>query len=101
MVQKSKFLHKIALFCLINQFHRMNSTLLKKALPHIIAIVVFFVVSVAYNKTQLEGKVVSQSDVQQHMSMSKQSDDYKVKNGRWPLWSESMFSGMPAYTFRF
>jgi hypothetical protein len=79
----------------------MNSSLLKKALPHIVAIVVFFVVSVAYNKTQLEGKIVNQSDVQQHLSMRKQSDDYKEKNGRWPLWSESMFSGMPAYTFRF
>jgi hypothetical protein len=53
----------------------MNSSLLKKALPHFIAIVVFFVVSVAYNKTQLDGKVVSQSDVQQFKGMAKQSDD--------------------------
>ena len=79
----------------------MNSSLLKKALPHIIAVVVFFVVSVAYNKTQLEGKVVSQSDVQQFKGMAKQSDDYREKNGHWPLWSESMFSGMPAYNVRF
>ena len=29
----------------------MNSPLLKKALPHIVAIIVFLIVSVAYNKT--------------------------------------------------
>jgi hypothetical protein len=97
MVQKSKFLHKIALFCLINQFHRMNSSLLKKALPHIIAIVVFLVVSVAYNKTALEGKVLRQADVQGYTGMAKQSNDFREKYGHWPLWTESMFSGMPAY----
>ena len=75
----------------------MNSSLLKKALPHIIAIVVFLVVSVAYNKTALEGKVLRQADVQGYTGMAKQSDDYREKNGHWPLWTESMFSGMPAY----
>ena len=75
----------------------MNSLLLRKALPHIIAIVVFLVVSFAYNKTALEGKVLNQSDVQQYKGMVKQSDDYREKYGRWPLWTESMFSGMPAF----
>ena len=54
----------------------MNSSLLKKALPHIIAIVVFFVVSVAYNKTALEGKQLRQADVLGYMGMKKQSVDY-------------------------
>ncbi len=75
----------------------MNSSLLKKALPHIIAVVVFLIVSVAYNKTALEGKQLRQGDVQGYTGMAKQSNDYKDKNGRWPLWTESMFGGMPAY----
>jgi Bacterial membrane protein YfhO len=75
----------------------MNSSLLKKALPHIIAVVVFLVVSVAYNKTSLEGKVLRQADVQGYTGMAKQSNDFKEKYGHWPLWTESMFSGMPAY----
>ncbi|HCL84283.1 MAG TPA: hypothetical protein DIC22_09920, partial [Chitinophagaceae bacterium] len=75
----------------------MNSPLLKKALPHVIAIVVFLVVSVAYNKTALEGKVLRQADVQGYTGMAKQSNDYKEKYGHWPLWTESMFGGMPAY----
>jgi Bacterial membrane protein YfhO len=75
----------------------MNSSLLKKALPHIIAIVVFLIVSIAYNKTALEGKGLRQIDVQGYTGMSKQSNDYREKNGHWPLWTESMFGGMPAY----
>jgi len=75
----------------------MNSTLLKKALPHLIAIVVFLVVSIAYNKTALEGKVLRQADVQGYTGMARQSNEFKEKYGHYPLWTESMFSGMPAY----
>ncbi len=75
----------------------MNSSLLKKALPHLIAIAVFLIVSIIYNKTALEGKVLHQADVQGYTGMAKQSNDYREKNGHWPLWSESMFGGMPAY----
>jgi Bacterial membrane protein YfhO len=75
----------------------MNSPLLKKALPHLIAIVVFLIVSIAYNKTALEQKVLRQADVQGYTGMAKQSNDYREKYGHWPLWTESMFGGMPAY----
>src|ERR1700730_1388098 len=75
----------------------MNSPLLKKALPHIIAIVVFLLVSIAYNKTALESKVLRQADVQGYTGMAKQSNDFREKYGHYPLWTESMFSGMPAY----
>jgi Bacterial membrane protein YfhO len=75
----------------------MNSSLLKKALPHITAVFVFLIVSIAYNKTALEGKVLRQADVQGYRGMAQQSNEYKEKNGHWPLWSESMFGGMPAY----
>ena len=36
----------------------------KKILPHIIAVVVFLIVSVVYCKPALEGKVVAQHDIQ-------------------------------------
>src|SRR5450631_804803 len=75
----------------------MISSLLKKALPHFIAIAVFLVVSVVYNKTALEDKVLRQADVQGYTGMFQQSKEFKEKNGHWPLWTESMFGGMPAY----
>ncbi len=75
----------------------MNSSLLKKALPHFIAFAVFLIVSIVYNKSALDGKVLRQADVQGYTGMAKQSNDYREKNGHWPLWTESMFAGMPAY----
>jgi hypothetical protein len=75
----------------------MNASFLKKAYPHIAAIVLFLLVSIAYNKTALEGKVLYQSDVIGYTAMAKQSNNFKEKHGHFPLWTESMFSGMPAY----
>jgi hypothetical protein len=75
----------------------MNAVL-KKALPHLIAIVVFLIVAVVYCRPALEGKVVGQSDVEQWKAMARQSYEYKEKHGHFPLWVESDFSGMPGYT---
>src|ERR1700688_3650924 len=76
----------------------MNISLLKKALPHIIAITVFLVISVVYCKPALDGKVLQQGDVQRWKSMARQSFEYKEKYGHFPLWTGSSFGGMPAYT---
>src|SRR5579871_3044536 len=46
----------------------------------------------------MDGKVVNQSDVVQWKEMARQSYEYKEKYGRFPLWIESAFAGMPAYT---
>lgn len=76
----------------------LKSSFLKKALPHAIAIILFLVVAVVYCRPVLEGKVVSQSDVQQYKQMARQAFEYKEKYGRYPLWIENAFAGMPAYT---
>src|ERR1700678_820692 len=76
----------------------MNATFLKKALPHIIAIAVFLIVAVIYCRPAVEGKVLGQSDVQQWKGMAQQSFENKEKHEHFPLWTESAFSGMPAYT---
>jgi len=76
----------------------MKSPFLKKALPHLIAIVLFLVVAVVYCRPALEGKVLNQSDITQYKEMARQSFEYKEKYGRFPLWIESAFAGMPAYT---
>ncbi|MEO7962116.1 MAG: hypothetical protein ABIR19_11245 [Ginsengibacter sp.] len=69
----------------------------KKLLPHIIAIVIFLIVADVYCKPALQGKVVSQHDIQGWRGMSQQSVEFNEKNGYYPLWTNSMFSGMPAY----
>ena len=69
----------------------------KSILPHLIAIAVFLIVAVIYCKPTLEGKVVSQHDIQEWRGMSQQSKVFQEKYGYYPLWTNSMFSGMPAY----
>jgi hypothetical protein len=98
LVKNLHFWTKYHYFAGNNYVLNMNSSFLKKALPHLIAIGLFLIVAVIYCRPALEGKVVSQSDVQQYKQMARQSFEYKEKYGRYPLWIESAFSGMPAYT---
>lgn len=75
----------------------MKNGFLKKALPHIIAIVVFFIVSFLYCKPAFQGNELNQGDVQHWRNMAQNAFDYKEKHGHFPLWNPSMFSGMPNY----
>ncbi|HTS44565.1 MAG TPA: YfhO family protein [Puia sp.] len=75
----------------------MNSSFLKKALPHFIAVVVFLIVAMVYCKPALEGKTLSQTDVIGHTGMARQSELFNKQYGHYPLWTESLFSGMPTY----
>src|SRR5205085_9263585 len=75
----------------------MNSSFLKKTVPHLIALGIFLVIAVVYCSPVLQGKVVSQHDVIGWKGMAQQSFEYKEKYGHFPLWTNSMFSGMPAY----
>lgn len=75
----------------------MKNINFKKILPHIIAVVIFLIVAVIYCKPALEGKVVIQHDMQGWRGMSQQSVEFKEKYGYYPLWTNSVFSGMPAY----
>jgi len=76
----------------------MKSSFLNKLVPHLIAAGVFLAVAVFYCSPALQGKVVNQHDVLGWKGMAQQSFEYKEKHGRFPLWSNSMFSGMPAYS---
>ena len=69
----------------------------QKAWPHITIIIVFIIVAAVYCKPALEGKVLQQTDIVHWKGVAQQSFEYKEKYGHFPLWSNSMFSGMPAY----
>lgn len=70
---------------------------IKNLLPHLGAIAFFLLISIIYCKPALEGKVLNAHDNQGWKGMAQQSFEYKEKYGRFPLWTNSMFSGMPAY----
>ena len=75
----------------------MKNVNFKKILPHVIAVVIFVIVAAVYCKPALQGKVVAQHDIQGWRGMSQQSVEFHDKYGYYPLWTNSMFSGMPAY----
>src|SRR5436305_10389697 len=76
----------------------MNSSFLKKLVPHFIAICIFLVIAIVYCSPAMQGKVVNQHDLLGWKGTAQQSFDFKEKYGHFPLWTNSMFSGMPAYT---
>jgi hypothetical protein len=75
----------------------INKDLLFRALPHFIALVIFAGVAYTYCQPAFEDKVLSQEDVLQWQGMAQNSFQYKKTHGHFPLWTNSMFSGMPAY----
>jgi Bacterial membrane protein YfhO len=76
----------------------MNHPLVKKLLPHGIAIVVFLAVALLYCKPALDGKVLLQDDVSKWEGAIQNSKDYAAAhNGKYPLWTNSMFGGMPTF----
>jgi hypothetical protein len=71
--------------------------LLKKSGPVLLAVVLFLVISLIYFSPVLEGKKLQSSDGTQFKGMAKEIVDYRNATGKEALWSNNMFSGMPAY----
>ena len=68
-----------------------------KAKPHVIIIVLFALISFAYFSPIIEGKRIDGHDVKTWIGMSKEISDFRDSSGNEALWTNSMFSGMPAY----
>jgi len=75
----------------------MLKSFFRSVLPHIIAVAIFAIVAIIYCKPALEGKVLQQSDITQWKGMAQDAMVYAEKNGQHPLWTNSMFGGMPTY----
>lgn len=70
----------------------------QKLLPHVVAIASFIIISLIYCKPALDGKVLQQSDIMHWKGMSKDIQDYReTHEGKAPLWTINMFSGMPGF----
>ncbi len=69
----------------------------KANLTHFIALAIFLLCSIIYCKPALEGKVLQQSDISQWKGMAQETLSAGAKYGQNPLWTNSMFGGMPTY----
>ena len=74
----------------------MNETY-RKYLPYAVAVILFAVLTLIYFRPLLTGKELKQDDIARHRAMSKEIMDYREKHDAEPLWTNSMFGGMPAY----
>ena len=79
----------------------MKSIPFKSLIPHLVAIALFMALTVAYFNPMFQGKEISQNDIIQWKGMAKELNDYRVNNGEEALWTNVMFSGMPAFNISF
>lgn len=75
----------------------MNKNILTKFTPHLIAILLFTVISFIYFKPVLQGKQLLGHDSESWMCMAKETVDFNKTNDDVTLWTNSMFGGMPTY----
>ncbi|MDD4142721.1 MAG: YfhO family protein [Bacteroidales bacterium] len=75
----------------------MKRNIFKEILPFAVAIVIFIVLAVIYCFPVIDGKVVYQPDIMNFKGMSKEVVDFREQTGEEAYWTNSMFSGMPAY----
>ena len=76
----------------------MNKTPAKLFINYGTPIIIFFFLSLFYFVPDvLEGKKINQHDIMQFRGMSKEISDFRITYGKEPLWTNSMFVGMPAY----
>ena len=75
----------------------MKNQLLNKSWPYLAALVVFLTITLVYFSPVLEGKKLKQHDIKMYKGMSKEIVDFREKTGEEPLWTNSMFGGMPAW----
>ncbi len=69
----------------------------KKTIPHVVAIIIFFAATYIYFSPLLQDKGVAQHDIEQFRGSAKEIIDHRAEFEEEPLWTNSMFGGMPAY----
>jgi hypothetical protein len=70
---------------------------LKSSMPHLVALLIFLLISLIYFSPVIDGKRLKQGDIKNFKGMSKEIYDYRAMTDEEPLWTNSMFGGMPAY----
>ncbi|MCC1484596.1 YfhO family protein [Winogradskyella immobilis] len=70
---------------------------IKKVLPHLLVLLGFIVLSLAYFSPVLKGKKIYQSDIMHYIGMAQQQKEFSAKENKETYWTNSAFGGMPTY----
>ncbi len=81
----------------MNKIIFMNKKNYMRLIPYLVAIVVFLSITFVYFSPIFEGKRLQQHDISMFKGMSKEITDFRKETGEEPLWTNSMFGGMPAW----
>ena len=77
--------------------HSLGNNRWNRWKDHVLALAVMAALALMYNYPVLSGKGLRMEDMTQVSGMSKELEDAKAINGRYPLWTNALFGGMPAY----
>lgn len=69
----------------------------KRLVPHILVLIGFVLLSLAYFSPVLQGKKIFQSDIMHYIGMAQQQKDFAKAEGEETYWTNSGFGGMPTY----
>jgi len=69
----------------------------KGAVPHLVALAAFLIITVLYFQPLLQGKKIYQGDIVNYKGMSQELVEHRAETGEEALWTNRMFGGMPAY----
>lgn len=75
----------------------LNTKPSKKVNQILIIILLFIIVTFSYLPSLLQGEKLNASDLKTWGGMAKEIQDFRKTAGEEALWTNSMFSGMPAY----
>lgn len=64
---------------------------------HFAAVGLFFLITLLYFRPQFDGHRLKQHDIEQYKGMSNEIAHFRETQGEEPLWTNSMFGGMPTY----
>jgi hypothetical protein len=66
-------------------------------IPVLVALALFYALSLLYFSPVLEGKHLVQGDLKNWQGVAQEILEHRYATGEDPLWTGSLFSGMPAY----
>lgn len=75
----------------------MKNIQFKSLVPHLISVLVFACITMLYFSPLLKGDKLKQSDIVSFKGMAQEIVEHRDTYDEDPLWTNSMFSGMPAY----
>ncbi|GAA4398092.1 YfhO family protein [Nibrella viscosa] len=78
-----------------------QTTLLQRLGPHLLFVLALFILASIYFLPAWQGKVINMPDTQQSWASAREIREVKEQTGQAPLWTNALFSGMPAYMVSF